>query len=153
MALSSYERRIVTEITRTLFPRDPVIPVSGEEAGVVQRVETYVTELPPLQRTEIRALLVAFDVGFSATMLKPFTRFVDAKAEHRETYINKCENMKGALRMAFDGVRFMFLLAYLESPKVSPVLGIEHGWLSKSGARGDGEQRGQPGAGDATHWS
>jgi hypothetical protein len=130
MSLSSYERRIVTEICRTLFPWDPALPISGEEAGVIERVEAYVMDIPPLQRTEIRALLVGFDVGFSATMLKPFTRFVDAKPEHRTAYITKCENMRGALRMAFDGVRFIFLLAYVESPAVSRALGIEHGWLN-----------------------
>lgn len=134
MALSGYERRIVTEIARTLFPRDPLIPIGADEAGVVERVETYLMDVPPLQRTELRALLVAFDVGYSATMFRPFTRFVDAKAEQREAYINKCENMRGALRMAFDGLRFIFLLAYVEAPDVSRILGIEQGWFHKQQA-------------------
>ena len=66
MGLSEDEKRIVLALGQAMFPRDRVLDVDADDAGVVAWVEDYLDRMPPFARGQIRALLKKFDLGFAA---------------------------------------------------------------------------------------
>ena len=89
MGLTDHEKRIVDALGQTMFPRDRVLDVDGRDAGVVEYVEDYLWRMPPFGRTQVRALLTTFDLGFGAYAMRPGARFVTASTTDRSDYLKQ----------------------------------------------------------------
>ena len=123
MALTQYETRIAQALADVLFAPTDTLP-DPDTAGVVERLTMYVSALDLEQAAQMRAMLVAFDVGFPVLMKTPTKRFIDASFEEQQEYIRRAEATNGNARMAYDGVRIVMLVAYAESNAVMEALGI-----------------------------
>ena len=123
MTLTQYETRIAQALADVLFAPTETLP-DPDTAGVVERLTMYVGALDLEQAAQIRAMLVAFDVGFPVVMKTPTKRFIDASFEQQQEYVRRAEATSGNARMAFDGVRIVMLVAYTESDAVTEALGI-----------------------------
>jgi hypothetical protein len=123
MTLTQYETRIAQALADVLFAPTETLP-DPDTAGVVERLTMYVGALDLEQAAQIRAMLVAFDVGFPVVMKTPTKRFIDASFEQQQEYVRRAEATNGNARMAFDGVRIVMLVAYTESDAVMEALGM-----------------------------
>jgi hypothetical protein len=123
MALTQYETRIARALADVLFTSTDTLP-DPDTAGVVERLSMYIGALDLEQAAQMRAMLVAFDVGFPVLMKAPTKRFIDASFEEQQAYVRQAEATNGNARMAFDGVRIVMLVAYTESNAVMEALGI-----------------------------
>lgn len=123
MALTQYETRIAQSLADVLFAPTETLP-DADTAGVVERLTMYIGALALEQAAQMRAMLVAFDVGFPVLMKTPTKRFIDASFEEQQEYVRRAEATTGNARMAFDGLRLVMLVAYTESNAVAEALGI-----------------------------
>ncbi|MBN2196163.1 MAG: hypothetical protein JW751_25330 [Polyangiaceae bacterium] len=123
MALTQYESRISRALADVLFTPNGSLP-DPDEAGVVDRVAAYLGSLPMDAQAQMRALLVAFDVGFAVVMRSPTKRFIDATYEQQQEYVRRCESAHGHQRTSYDGLRLVFVVAYAESPAVLRAIGV-----------------------------
>ena len=123
MALTQYETRIVQALADVMFVPTDTLP-DADTAGVLERVNLYLNALSLEQRAQMRAMFVAFDVGFPVVMRAPTKRFVDASFEEQQEYVVRAEATTGNARMAFEGVRLVMLVAYAESTAVTEALGL-----------------------------
>ena len=123
MALTQYETRIVQALADVMFVPTDTLP-DADTAGVIERVNMYLNALSMEQRAQMRAMFVAFDVGFPVVMRAPTKRFVDASFEEQQEYLQRAEATMGNPRMAFEGVRLVMLVAYAESGAVMESLGM-----------------------------
>lgn len=124
MALTQYESRVARALTDVLFSPSGSLP-DPDAAGVVERVASYFAALPVDLQAQLRALLVAFDVGYAVVMRSPTRRFIDASFEEQQEYVRRCESSRGHQHMSWDGLRLIFVVAYVESPAVMQSLGIQ----------------------------
>ncbi len=124
MGLSASERKLVHAIGQTMFPRDRVLDIDAQDAGVVEYVDDYLGRLPPTDRTRVRALIQGFELGFSAWSKRPTARFSSAKPDERAAYLESWATSPTYLRrLALEGLRAMFTFAYVESPVVTEAIG------------------------------
>lgn len=119
MVLTDAERRIVVALGQTMFPRDGVIGLDGEDAGVADWVDDYAARMPPLSRTQIRALLRSFDLGFGVWAGRPRETFAAARPDARAAYLESWERSSTyTQRMLYEALRSFLSFAYVEAPAV-----------------------------------
>src|SRR5512145_1392507 len=111
MVLTQYETRIARALADVLFAATDTLP-DPDTAGVIERLAMYIGALDVEQAAQMRAMFVAFDVGFPVVMKRPTKRFIDASFEEQQEYIRRAEATTGNARMAYDGVRLVMLVAY-----------------------------------------
>ncbi|MEQ1504641.1 MAG: gluconate 2-dehydrogenase subunit 3 family protein [Myxococcota bacterium] len=123
MGLSDHERRVVLAIGQTMFPRDAVLGIDADDAGVVAWVEDYLDRMPPFARGQIRALLNTFDYGYAAWAARPRDTFAAARPADRVAYLESWERSSVyTQRMLYEALRAMFTFAYVESEPVSAAI-------------------------------
>ena len=123
MGLSDHEKRIVLAIGQTMFPRDAILPIDADDAGVVLWIEDYLDRMPPFSRTQIRALLNTFEYGYAAWAGRPRDTFSGARPSERTRYIESWERSNTYMqRMLYEAIRAMFTFAYVESDAVEQVI-------------------------------
>lgn len=129
MALSDQEKRIVHALGQTMFPRNKVIDLDGDDVDVVGFIDEYVRRMPPFARGQIRALLNTFELGFGAWALRPGARFTGANREDREAYLDSWEDASTyAQRQLFQAIRAMMTFSYADAPAVmAEIRREEHG--------------------------
>lgn len=119
MGLSDQEKRAVAALGQTMFPRNKSIDLDGDDVGVVAWVEEYVRRMPPVGRTQIRALINTFELGYGAWAMRPGATFSSAKRKQREAYLESWETSSTyAQRMLFQGLRAMMTFSYADAPEV-----------------------------------
>jgi hypothetical protein len=122
-ALSDHERRIVRAIGQTMFPRDSVLSIDGDDADVVGWVEDYVSRMPPFSRAQVRALLNTFEYGFAAWAGNPRSTFSSARPAERSAYLESWERSSTyAQRQLHEALRAFLTFAYVDSAPVDAAL-------------------------------
>ena len=123
MGLSDHEKRIVLAIGQTMFPRDSILPIDADDAGVVLWIEDYLGRMPPFSRTQIRALLNTFEYGYAAWAARPRDTFSAARPPDRARYLESWERSNTYMqRMLYEALRAMFTFAYVESDVVEQAI-------------------------------
>jgi hypothetical protein len=123
MGLSDHEKRIVLAIGQTMFPRDAVLGVDADDAGVVLWIEDYLGRMPPFARAQIRALLNTFEYGYAAWAQRPRDTFSGARPPERVAYLESWERSGTYMqRMLYEALRAMFTFAYVESDVVEELI-------------------------------
>jgi hypothetical protein len=129
MVLTDGERRIVHALGQTMFPRDGVIPLDGDDVGVTDWVDDYVGRMPALSRTQIRALLRTFDLGYGVWAGRPRETFSAARPDARAAYLESWEHSATySQRMLYEALRSFLSFAYVEAPAVRSTLLSEPTW-------------------------
>ncbi len=119
MGLSEQEKRTVHALGQTMFPRNRVIDLDGDDVDVVGWVEEYVRRMPAFAGGQIRALLNTFELGFGAWAVRPGATFSRASREDREAYLESWENAGTyAQRQLFQAIRAMMTFSYTDAPAV-----------------------------------
>ena len=119
MGLSDHEKRIVLAIGQTMFPRDAVLGIDADDAGLAAWVDQYVGRMPPAGRNQIRALLRAFDLGFAPWSGRPSNSFVRARPADRAAYLETWERSTlYTQRMLYDAIRTMLTFGYMDAEVV-----------------------------------
>jgi hypothetical protein len=119
MGLSDQEKRIVLAIGQTMFPRDSVLSIDADDAGVVAWVEDYLERMPPFSRTQVRALLNTFEYGYAAWAGHPRATFSAARPQERAAYLESWERASTySQRMLHEALRAMFTFGYVDSEPV-----------------------------------
>jgi len=115
MGLTDHEQRVVRAIGQALFPRNRVIDADAEDVGLVAWVEDYLWRMPPAARTQIRALLRTFDVGYTAWAAHPSARFIAARPADQTAYIDSwTESPTYLQRMLFEALWTVMAFGYVE---------------------------------------
>jgi hypothetical protein len=129
MVLTDGERRIVHALGQTMFPRDGVLGIDGDDADVTGWVDDYVGRMPALSRTQIRALLRAFDLGFGVWAGRPRDTFAAARPDARAAYLESWEHSATyTQRMLYEALRSFLSFAYVESAPVRAAFVPEGTW-------------------------
>jgi len=115
MGLTDHEQRVVRAIGQALFPRDRVIDADADDVGLVGWVEDYLWRMPPSARTQIRALLRTFDLGYTAWAARPSARFIAARPADQTAYIDSwIESPTYVQRMLFEALWTVLAFGYVE---------------------------------------
>lgn len=123
MGLTDHERRVVLAIGQTMFPRDAVLGIDADDAAVVPWVEEYLDRMPPLGRTQIRALINTFDYAYAAWSGRPRDTFVAARPDDRARYLESWERSTlYTQRMLYEAIRAMLTFGYVDSPRVDAAI-------------------------------
>lgn len=123
MVLSDQERRVVFALGQCLFPRDAVLDIDADDAGVVDWVDDYLTRMEPVARTKVRALIRAFDLGYVAWAGRPSASFLTASPSDRAAYVDAWDTAPTyTQRILSDALRTVLTFAYVESAAVGAVL-------------------------------
>ncbi|MCB9685329.1 MAG: gluconate 2-dehydrogenase subunit 3 family protein [Alphaproteobacteria bacterium] len=123
MALSDQEMRIVAALGQTMFPRDAVLGIDGEDAQVVPWVDDYLGRMPPFSRAQIRGLLNTFEYGYAAWAGRPRDTFSAARPDARAAYLESWERSATyTQRMLYEALRAMMTFAYVESEAVATAI-------------------------------
>lgn len=123
--LSAREVRVVRAIGQALFPRDKLVDVDAVDAGVVAYIDDWLVRVGPTERVQFHALIRAFDVGYPVWAKDPTARLDAARVEDRRAYIESWERSATYLqRMLWEGLRGMFLFAYVDNPDVLSAIGV-----------------------------
>lgn len=119
MALSDQEMKIALALGQTMFPRDGVLGIDADDAGVAPYLDDYVSRMPGFSRTQIRALLNTFEYGYGAWAGRPGATFSSARPPERAAYLESWETASTyTQRMLYEALRTMFVFAYVESDVV-----------------------------------
>ena len=106
-----------------LFPRDGVLDIDGDDAGVVDWVDDYLGRMEPLARTKVRALIRTFDLGYTAWAGRPGASFLTASPADRTAYVEAWdESPIYTQRILSDALRTVLTFAYVESAAVVAAL-------------------------------
>jgi hypothetical protein len=135
MVLSDAERRIVHALGQTMFPRDGVLGIDGDDAAVTAWVDEYVARMPPISRTSVRALLRTFDLGFGVWVGRPGIliaggdTFAAARPDVRTAYLESWEHSTTyTQRMLYEALRSFMAFAYVDSDPVRAAFVPEATW-------------------------
>lgn len=119
MALSEQEKRAIVALGQTMFPRNKVIDLDGDDVDVVGWVEEYVRRMPPIGRAQIKAMINTFELGYGAWAMRPGATFSGARRKERESYLESWETSSTyAQRQLFQGLRAMMTFSFADAPAV-----------------------------------
>lgn len=124
MGLTDQEKRLVRAIGQAMFPRDRSIDVDADDVDLVSWVEDYLGRMPTANRSQIRALLQTFDLGFGAWALRPGARFTGGKPTEQSDYIESWSNSNVfAQRMLFEALWCVVAFGYVEQAEAQGHIG------------------------------
>lgn len=139
--LSPREVRVLRALGQTLFPRDRHIDVDAIDADVTAYIDDWLSRCGPVERAQFHALLQAVDRGFGVWARDPSARLESARAETRAAYVESWERSTTYLqRMLWEGLRSMFLFAYVDAEPVREAFGQSDAPVPPSQASEDHEQ-------------
>lgn len=113
-------------VGQTLFPRDRIVDVDGEDAGVVAYIDGYLARQRTIERLQWRAVLQGIELGFGVWSRRPGARFSRARPEDRAAYLEAWEATSNyTQRQIWEGFRGLFTFAYVDSLVVQDAAGID----------------------------
>lgn len=127
-ALTKRDENVVRALAQTLLSRGGKVPHDAVDAGVVQRIDRWMATLPRTEQLKVRGLFHMFDLWYAVHAFSPFARFTKANAEQRTAYLSTWEHSEMyARRLAFQGIRQIVSLAYMQHSGVREGMGIDDG--------------------------
>ncbi|WP_164856107.1 gluconate 2-dehydrogenase subunit 3 family protein [Lujinxingia sediminis] len=124
--LSAREVEICEAICDALYPGDHLGMPPGNEVGVVQAVDAYLSAIPEDTANLLRLLLHAIDdVGRMATL--PPRAFHRRSRRQRQAILRAWDTSSfGARQDAFKALKMIFAMGYCEAPEVIRAAGIDY---------------------------
>jgi hypothetical protein len=124
--LNAREQAILSACAQAMFPDRDVMPLSGEEAGVVEFLDQHLFELPKPNRKLVRLLFVF--VEHSPWLFwepsRPFRRFSALDEKSRTAFLlGMAESRFYFRRVCFVSLRALLCMAYLAHPAIAARVG------------------------------
>ena len=127
-ALNNRDEKVLRALAQTLLTRSGRVSQDAVDAGVVRRIDRWFGTLNAIEKTKIRALFHMFDLWYAVHAFNPLARFTSATREARTTYLATWEHSDTyARRLAFQGLRQIVSIAYMEHTGVRRDMGIDEG--------------------------
>lgn len=125
-ALTKRDEKVVRALAQTLLTRGGPVRHDAVDAGVVERIDAWMATLNRVEILKMRGLFHMFDLWYAAHAFNPLARFVDASREQRAAYLATWEHSDTyARRLAFQGIRQIISIAYMEHSGVRRAMGID----------------------------
>lgn len=122
--LTPREARVLRALGQALFPRDRHIDVDAVDVDVTGYIDDWLSRCSTLERAQFHALVQTVDRGFSVWARDPSARIEAARADTRRAYVESWERSATYLqRMLWEGLRSMFLFAYVDASPVREAFG------------------------------
>lgn len=117
------ERRIVAACAEVLLPAGGAIPISGNDAGVVEYFDDVMARIPLTTRLLLRALLqfVEHSPTLYGPLKKPVTKL--GLDDRRKVILGLANSRLYLLRTAFLGLRTVLTIAYFGNEEVNRTVG------------------------------
>lgn len=140
--VSSSSRRIVTAIAQAIIPSEGPDRPGAEELELVDRLIEWLSTMRGAPRAFI---LVCRLWEFSPFLKGKFSRFSRLPLEQRTEVLEKFERSRFYLiRMAFLGLKAVFMASFYNTPRVWPLIKYEEGCLSPLPKREPGDGGSEP---------
>ncbi|HYV57416.1 MAG TPA: GMC family oxidoreductase [Candidatus Nitrosopolaris sp.] len=132
--LSRAEARTVSTLAEALLPAVDAFPIGAAEVDMAARVGAYLAHLTPATRTQLRALLRAWEAGpLASRHLRPFSRLAPSA---RTAWVEQCAASRAPWRrLPLALLRMVCLAAFCTDPRVEAALGYQHGCLDDAPPR------------------
>lgn len=125
-ALTKRDEKVIRALSQTLLTRGGGVPQDAVDAGVVERIDTWMATLNRVETLKIRGLFHMFNLWYAVHAFSPTARFVRAPREQRAAYLATWEHSDMyARRLAFQGIRQIISIAYMEHTGVRRDMGID----------------------------
>lgn len=122
--LTEREVKLLRAIGQALFPRDKHVGVDALDVGVASYIDAWLARCGTTERAQFHALVQAVAAGFPVWARDPSARLEAARLEDRRAYIESWERSQTYVqRMLWEGLRGMFLFAYVDAPDVKRAIG------------------------------
>lgn len=126
LALTHRDEKVIRALAQTLLTRGGAIPQDAIDAGVVERIDRWMATLSRVEILKMRGLFHMFDLWYAVHAFSPTARFVKAPREQRAAYLATWEHSDMyARRLAFQGLRQIISIAYMEHSGVRRDMGID----------------------------
>lgn len=127
-ALTKRDEKVIRALAQTLLTRGGRVSQDATDARVVERIDRWMASLSRSELLKARALFHLFDLWYAVHAFNPMARFVSATREQRASYLATWEHSDMyARRLAFQGLRQIISIAYMEDEGVRRNLGIDDG--------------------------
>lgn len=127
-ALTTRDRRVIETLAQAFLARGGAIREDAIDAHVVERIDGWMSRLRRTELVKVRALFHMFDLYYAVHALNPFARMVEASPDQVAGYLSSWEQSDMyARRLAFQGVRQIISIAYMEDSAVRAGMGMEGG--------------------------
>ena len=125
-ALSKRDEKVVRALAQTLLTRGGKVRHDAVDAGVVRRIDRWMATLNRVEQLKIRGLFHMFELWYAVHAFSPLARFTKASSEQRSAYLATWEHSDMyARRLAFQGIRQIISIAYMEHSGVRSGMGID----------------------------
>lgn len=125
-ALSAREVEICHAICDALYPGDHLGMPPGNEVGVVEAVDDYLSAIPEDTADLLRLLLHAID-DFGRLATLPPRAFSERSRRQRQAILRAWDTSSfGARQDAFKALKMIFAMGYCEAPEVIRAAGIDY---------------------------
>jgi hypothetical protein len=122
------ERAIVEALGQAFFPLDGALSPDARRARVADYVDRYLAACPPLERQQLRALFLLFELAWPLYGKGGGLRFSRAPEPAQADYLLDWGNSPLYPRRAmFLALRSVFTLAYCADPEVERQMGVADG--------------------------
>ena len=126
LALTPRDEKVIRTLAQAFLTRGGRVAADHVDARVVERIDAWMAQLTPVELVKVRALFHMFDFYYAVHALNPLARMVKASPDQVSAYLATWEQSDMyARRLAFQGVRQIISLAYMEDPSVRQALGID----------------------------
>jgi hypothetical protein len=124
--LTKNEAALLRALAQCFLPSGGGIDADAIDAGVIPRMDAWMSRLRPMELVRVRALFQLFEYYIAVEQMRPLARFTKASQEERVAYLSSWEHSAVyARRLAFQGVRSMITLAYDQSAQVRAQMGTD----------------------------
>lgn len=124
--LTQRDEKVIRALSLCLLSRGGAVTEDAVDAGVINRIDRWMLTLNQGERLKMRALFHLFDMWFAVHSFNPFARFVKATKEQQSMYMSTWEQSDMyARRLAFQGLRQIISIAYMEHTGVRYGMGID----------------------------
>lgn len=124
--LTKNEVALLRAIAQCFLPAGGGLSPDAIDAGVIPRMDEWMSSLRPKERLQTRALFQLFEYYIAVEQMRPFARFTRADRDERIAYLSAWEHSSVyARRLAFQGIRSMITLAYDQCQQVREEMGTD----------------------------
>ena len=124
--LTQRDEKVLRALSQCLLSRGGAVVEDAVDAGVVERIDLWMSNLSQTERMKMRGLFHLFDMWFAIHSFNPFGRFVKASRDQQSMYLSTWEQSDlYARRLAFQGLRQIISIAYMEHTGVRRGIGID----------------------------
>jgi hypothetical protein len=124
--LTKRDEKVIRALSQCLLSRGGAVVEDAVDASVVERIDRWMLTLNHPERLKMRGLFHLFDLWYAIHSFNPFGRFVKASKDQQAMYLSTWEQSDMySRRLAFQGLRQIISIAYMEHSGVRRGMGID----------------------------